>query len=230
VGGGLSPYPLQGFPAAPRRRAPPRGVDVKPSSAGFPDPDFYPDLRIFPKIGLFASFCPGSYRAKIPKKSKKWPFLAIFVKIRLFAGKPPFWGFWALFGPSRAGVLHQPPGEGPVGPGRPRGGPGRLREAWEAGSPGSGIPEGSPPAPGQGSPGPGDLARSSPDGSGDRGRPPPRTGFYINPSRRGPVPGRGGSGSPPGPGVREEPSGAPRGPFFNPPPNPGTGPRREGLM
>jgi len=64
---------------------------------------------------------------------------------------------------------------------------------------------------------------------------PGATGFYINPSRRGPaVPGGGWLGGPPGEplrGLPGSPSGTPsRDPVPGDPP-PGTaGPRREGLM
>jgi len=115
VGGGLSPCPLQGLPAAPRRRAPARGVDVK-----------------------------------------------------------------------------QPPAGRPGGAGRPRKGPGRLRGARGPGfqDPGSRrIPIPAWAGGGLWARGPGqDQLR----GPGSRDRPCPRTGFYINPSRRGPVPGRDG--------------------------------------
>jgi len=74
---------------------------------------------------------------------------------------------------------------GPLGPGRvPRPGPG-IRDPVLA-SPG-GLPR-----PGGG------LSR--PPDPEVRDRPPPRGGFYINPSRRGPVPGPGGP--PPEPGFR----------------------------
>jgi len=68
-------------------------------------------------------------------------------------------------------------------------------------------------------------------------------GFYINPSRRGPVPGRGGLEGPLGPGSQfpqfgeNPPFLAKKGLFqplpADPPQNPEnevTGPRREGLM
>jgi len=93
---------------------------------------------------------------------------------------------------------------------------------------------GSPPPGGRGTP----ILGFQDSRSRDRTRPAPRGGFYINPSRRGPVPGRTGSGDR-GPGDSQEASqeaGSPlparpgKDPFLEPPPKPGTGPRREGLM
>jgi len=54
--------------------------------------------------------------------------------------------------PPRGVDVKQPPAGGPGGAGEPWKGPGRLREAWETRTPGSGIPAGVRPAPRAGEP------------------------------------------------------------------------------
>jgi len=166
----------------------------------------------------------------LPKNAEKCQILAIFVIFGQNAGKTRFfgllglkWPFSGLFGPGAQGFY--------INPRRARpGGRGTLPGAWEPGDQGSrgpgglgtsGIPD--PGSRGPGSPlppGRGGLGRSR-----DRSREAPRTGFYINPSRRPPaVPGRG-------PGDSESHAGAPRG-SGRPPrrpwttPSPGGTPRR----
>jgi len=152
---------------------------------------------------------PGSYRAKSLENAKKWLFLAILAKNRLFGGIYPKKAFLGLFGPLRARVLHQPLARGPgaaQGPGR------ALPGSREPRGPGTGsrrplrTGSGGPPPGGRGTPA---RTRSrSPGTAGARG-------FYINPSRRPPaVPGRGPGvpGSRGGPGEPPGPPGEPGGP------------------
>jgi len=197
--------------------APPRGVDVKPP------PRIWPDLE----NGLPGPL-PGSGTSKEPKtpnlteipfdlgflKSKR--FQSNLPKMRVFTRISGFWAYFGVFDPSgvpdapatsRAGVvLHQPlAGPSPGGGGACSGPPGPpgsgIRDpgtSWDQGPETSGWETSHPgtaPSRRRG------WTTRSRDSRDSRTRPPPRGWFYINPSRRGPVPGRG---APPGnPGSRE---------------------------
>jgi len=147
------------------------------------------------------------------------------------------------------------PREGSPGPGTPGGGPRPRDRAPARGvdvkpplrEPGTGLPgplrgpkraSGGLRDPGTGSGQPG-----APEEPGSRTRYPARGWFYINPSRRGPVPGRDRQETPPGlrsriprnrgkseKNPKNRASRASPGRTPKTPQNRGTGPRREGLM
>jgi len=81
-------------------------------------------LGIFPKIGVWGSFQPGSYRAILPKIVKKWLFLPIFSIFGQNAGKTRFLGLFgqkrailAFFGLPTQGFYINPSRRGPAVPG-----------------------------------------------------------------------------------------------------------------
>jgi len=125
-------------------------------------------------------------------------------------GDPPLAGDRA---PPRGVDVKQPP------PGRPGPGDPSREVRRPSGVPGSGIRDPEVPegwsGPGFQGPPPGETRETGVPGSEVPGRPAPRTGFYINPSRRGPVPGREGS---PGPVPGQALRGLSGGPFPTPAP------------
>jgi len=166
-------------------------------------------------MGFWALFSPVATGQKVWKMSKNrhfWRFWPKTAFLAVFARKRPFWAFLGL----PRGLFYINPWLG--GRGRPG--------AWES-------PPGARGARGARSRGPGDLLRTGPGaspggGTGEPGQGPvpgsrdsPRTGFYINPSRRPPaVPGRG----PRSPGSRRgsrRPPGASSGGLETPPPGRG---------